>query len=192
MTNYYLFIDTTQSSNCVLKVLDQNYKTLKEKIFFTQNNLIDLINPELNNLLSSLNLSFNSLKKIYVNIGPGVFTGIRVGVSIAKTIWLCFKNIEIFAINSLKLKCKGHGIAFLDAKSNKYYLACYEKNQEIIAPCVIDEQTKNNYLKKYHHLPIYDLDSLTINDEINQDIISLFDKCLSPIELEPLYLKSPI
>lgn len=149
MSKVYLFIDTSQSTPCCLKLLDENFNLLAEHLFLTQNNLIDYINPELNNLFSQTNYSFKDITRIYLNYGPGTFTGIRVGVSVAKTFKMVYPNITIYLINSLKLKCKGNGVAYIDAKSHKYFFAAYKDGEEIQAPILISETELDSYLKQY-------------------------------------------
>lgn len=191
MHKNYLFIDTSQSTNCCIQILNSQFKIINTKFFTTQNNLIDILNPELNQLLKSVNLSFNNINKIYVNIGPGVFTGIRVGVSFAKTFKLIFPDVDIYIINSLLFKCRGNGIALIDAKSNKSYLAIYKDGKELVKPRLVNKLEKENILQKYSHLQIYSENEL-INYSIDLKIINLFKKCNDYIKLEPLYIKDAI
>lgn len=191
MNKIYLFIDTTQPTNCCLKLLDIDFNVIDEHYFVTQNNLIDLINPQLNELLKNSNTSFKQIARIYLNIGPGVFTGIRVGVNIAKTIQLVYPQIQIYTINALKLKCHGHGIAIIDAKSNKYFLAAYDSYQEQLAPCLVDELELKKYLLDTKALPIYGVDK-QIDFNFSKTIFDLFEKCNDSSDLQPLYLKPAI
>lgn len=191
MSKIYLFIDTSQSTPCCLKLLDDKFNVICEHLFLTQNNLIDYINPEINNLFSKANLSFSNLSRIYLNYGPGTFTGIRVGVSVAKTFKLVFPKISIYLINSLKLKCLGDGIAYIDAKSKKYFFAAYENGLEVQSPVLISSDELDLYLNKYSNLKIYSEDQL-FNYDFSKDIFKLFEKCDDVLNLEPFYLKDPI
>lgn len=191
MSKVYLFIDTSQSTPCCLKLLDEKFNQLAEHLFLTQNNLIDYINPELNNLFEKANHTFEDVARIYLNYGPGTFTGIRVGVSVAKTFKMVHPDVSIFVINSLKLKCQGDGIAYIDAKSHKYFFAAYQDGQEIQAPVLILDSELNDYLKKYPNLLVYP-DEQIFNYEFSKDIYNLFEECLDVVNLEPFYLKAPI
>lgn len=191
MSKVYLFIDTSQSTPCCLKLLDENFNQLAEHLFLTQNNLIDYINPELNNLFEKANKTFNDVARIYLNYGPGTFTGIRVGVSVAKTFKMVYPNITIYLINSLKLKCFGDGVAYIDAKSHKYFFAAYRKGVEVQAPKLILDSELDNYLKQYSNLPIYSDDQI-FNYDFPKEVFNLFEECLDVANLEPFYLKAPI
>lgn len=191
MSKVYLFIDTSQSTPCCLKLIDENFNQLAECLFLTQNNLIDYINPELNNLFAKANKTFNDLTRIYLNYGPGTFTGIRVGVNVAKTFKLVYPNISIYIINSLKLKCRGDGVSYIDAKSNKYFFAVYKNGKEILTPSLISKDEINDYLKKYHNWKVYSSEQI-FDYNFPSNIYDLFEECLDPINLEPFYLKPPI
>jgi lipoprotein signal peptidase len=78
-----LFLDTTQKV-CYL-CLFQNNKVIKKEKITTNNNLTDLIVEHINRMLKNCNVKKESIKKIYLTVGPGSFTGTRVGVLIAKT-----------------------------------------------------------------------------------------------------------
>jgi tRNA A37 threonylcarbamoyladenosine modification protein TsaB len=73
-------------------------------------------------------MSFAQLHAIYLNVGPGSFTGNKVGIIIAKTIKLVYPKIIIKIINSLLLQTTDNKsyISIIDAKSNKSYVAVYK------------------------------------------------------------------
>ena len=72
-----LFIDTSDSERIIVGIDGEKFeeKSRKEKsqilIYF------------LDKLLKKKNLNFQDIKEIRVNTGPGSFTGLRVGVSVA-------------------------------------------------------------------------------------------------------------
>lgn len=191
MHKFYLFIDTTQSTKCCLSIYNDKFEVLETKIFETQNNLIDLINPALNEIFNKTKLSFSDINHIYVNIGPGVFSGIRVGVSVTKTFHLVYPNIEIYTINSLKLKTNGHGIGVIDAKSNKFFVGVYEHGLELLPPQLIEQNELDEIIKKYHHLPFIDINQ-SLEFTLNASTIKLFEQCQDVLNLEPLYIKPAI
>lgn len=191
-SEYFLFISTSDNDNCCIKLINDNFIELNTLIFASNKNLINLINPYINEMLNKHNLSFNNIKRIYITIGPGSFTGVKVSVSILKTFALVFNEIRFFIINDLKYKCIGNGISLIDAKSDKLYIAIYENNVELLSPKIIEKGDEKKYIDKYSNLNIYQYDQKT-NFEFNSNIAKLFDEITNPIEsLEPLYLKDPI
>ena len=51
------------------------------------------------NFIKKNNLNIKNLSKIFVNQGPGKFSGIRTSLSVAKSICLV-NNIDLYAFNS--------------------------------------------------------------------------------------------
>lgn len=80
--------------------------------------------PELKTLVQACHLSSQSLDCISVGIGPGSYTGIRVGVSVAKTLAYAWQ-LPLIGISSLYAfvpREKGVFVALIDAKIGGAYL----------------------------------------------------------------------
>lgn len=85
-SEFTLFIDTSNSSQTVVKLIQEGL-TLNEKIEKTDprtksQNVLPLIEQ----MLHEHELKLSDLTEIEVNPGPGSFTGVRVGVSVANTL----------------------------------------------------------------------------------------------------------
>ena len=123
-----LSIDTS-SNICAVAVLEDT-ELLKEK---SQNNgLTHSVNlmPMIKDLLSELNISLNEIDLIVCDIGPGSFTGIRIGVATAKAF------ADSLNINSI-------GISSLEALS--YNLIKKDFNKSQIVCSLIDAKNDNVY-----------------------------------------------
>lgn len=89
--------------------------------------------PSIDRLLKEANLSLRDLHAIALGIGPGSFTGLRVGCSAAKAIGLAY-NLPIIKLSSLQLLAEtayqlhGYNQIFVAnmAKQNHYYCAEYK------------------------------------------------------------------
>ena len=80
--------------------------------------------PAISEGFDSLKLKVQDLSSVAVGIGPGSYTGIRVGVSVAKAISFA-KNLPLVGFCGLKAlvsEIKSHYIALLDAKVSGFYL----------------------------------------------------------------------
>ena len=77
-----LLIDTTTSNLMVSIIKDQDvlYKYQENILSDMSSKLLPIIDSG----LKELNLKLNDIDKIFVVNGPGSFTGIRVGVTVAK------------------------------------------------------------------------------------------------------------
>jgi tRNA threonylcarbamoyladenosine biosynthesis protein TsaB len=83
------------------------------------------------NLLKKHSLSISRINLIVVGLGPGSYTGMRIGVSVAKGISLSL-GLPVVGISTLKaisevfLGKKEHIVPVLDAKRGEVYFAVYE------------------------------------------------------------------
>ena len=93
--------------------------------------------PMIESLFKDNNLNVKDLKKIIVVNGPGSFTGIRIGLSIAKTMAYAL-NIDINTISSLTayLISNNNGekrrVVIEDNKG--YYISVFDENDNNIVP----------------------------------------------------------
>lgn len=84
------------------------------------------------------NLKPQDIDKIIVTVGPGSFTGIRIGITIAKTYAWALKK-EIIPISSLLTYALGYNeydyyVVLLDARRNCVYAAIYDKKYNSLMP----------------------------------------------------------
>ncbi len=144
-----LYLDTT-SSFLYCAVLENNTlrNQIKEKL---ENNLSMYTLPKLHQLLSDCSISINDIDKIIAVNGPGSFTGIRIGLTIAKTIaWA--KNIPIILVSSLEAMALSYDgdynyiVPAIDARRNYLYASIYDT-------------TKKSFIMKEQHIS---LDTLNI------------------------------
>ena len=79
-----LLIDTTSNSEAVvsLRIGKKEYKKSKKY----DKNRAQIVLPLIKLLLDEEGLAFKDISSIKVNPGPGSFTGIRVGVSVANVL----------------------------------------------------------------------------------------------------------
>jgi len=104
----------TASRNTQIALLQDN-KILKEKEWVSANDESEKLMPEIDKLLKNKKLKYSDLNEIIVVKGPGSFTGLRVGVSVANAISYVQK-IPVYGVDTFN---------FLRAKSN-------EKDIEVI------------------------------------------------------------
>ena len=178
-----LFIDTHSDTLIMSYISDDKIKELKRN---DTRNHSEIAIPTLQELLIACNIKLEDIDQIIVVNGPGSFTGVRIGVTIAKTIAYSL-NIKIKTITSLEAlgvsskdifdvvavrDSKGVYSALL--KNSVYSDFSYRKNEDY-----------NEYIKgnNYKFIESCDYDYLAILNYLqDKDYIN-------PHAVNPIYIK---
>lgn len=192
-----LLIDTATSNILVTIIEGQNvlYEYKENIISDMSSKLLPIIDEG----LKSLNLKLNDIDKIFVVNGPGSFTGIRVGVTTAKTIAWALKK-EIIALSSLELMSttktnKKYLVPMIDARRGNVFAGIYDNELN----CIKSDKLVN--LKEFINNLDYDYEIIS-HDNINVktmikpqiEVLKIInkhtnDKGINPHNLNPNYLK---
>lgn len=78
-----LLIDTSQSEKTVVRIEGIG---LSKKLEESRKNSSQILLPLIDSLLKESGLTINDITEIKVHTGPGSYTGLRVGVSVAKAL----------------------------------------------------------------------------------------------------------
>lgn len=129
-----LFIDTSLSS-LVIGIVKDN-KLLYSNIKELDNDLSKYTLPTTQQALANLQLKPNDIDTIMVVNGPGSFTGIRIGITIAK-VYAWALNKKVIPISGLKARAissleNDYIIAIIDVKDSYYYAGIYNKHYKVI------------------------------------------------------------
>lgn len=101
-------------------------------------NMSSLFDVKVRDLFSRNNLSLNSVDKIYTVIGPGSFTGIRVGMTFSKVLAFSL-NKKVTPISELQVLASSKGFSgtlasLIDARRGYVYAGCYDSNLNNVIP----------------------------------------------------------
>lgn len=90
--------------------------------------------PEIQQMLTDNELSFEDLDAIACNIGPGSFTGLRIGLAAANGFALA-SEIGLVGVNSLEAAAAEYGLdeIYLDAKRGEAYHMASGSEPELVA-----------------------------------------------------------
>lgn len=194
-----LFLDTS-SSYLNIGVLNDK-KLLKEEYIYFEKDLSKYALNEIKKLLDSLNLKPNDIDNIYCVNGPGSFTGLRIGVTIAKTFaWGLNKNL--YKLSSLFVMANSvsdsdYIIPLIDARRGFVFSAIYDKDyNEIMKETYI---SKEELLDKVNNLngtktfvstmQIDGLDTFKYIPNLNNLFKNIKEEKVNPHEFVPNYLK---
>lgn len=130
-----LVIDTSSSYVTVSIIKDNTLvHEFKKKV---DNDIASKIMPIINMELVESGIDIKDVEKIFVVNGPGSFTGVRIGVTIAKTIaWAL--NINVVPISSLELiattpATNKYLVPLIDARRGNVYAGVYDADLNVIA-----------------------------------------------------------
>lgn len=186
-----LFIDTATSFLRVALVSD-------DKLVYFYNNdeghdMSSMIMPVLDMAFKEAGFKPSDLDKIMAVNGPGSFTGIRVGLTVAKTMAWALK-IPVISISSLEVISSGfdsdYNTSLINARRGYAYVGSYDDNLNVIS------DDRHEYIKDKKvdgNLISYD----EFDFEVNQPIIDVLkvvrkhinDEGINPHNLNPKYLK---
>jgi len=153
--------------------------------------------PIIDDAIKNTNIELKNIDKIFVVNGPGSFTGVRIGVTIGKTIAYSL-NKEIIPLSSLEFMSsidtdKKYIIPMIDARRGNVFGAIYDNDLNCIK--------KDSLINKEELLKDIDDNYLLVSyDNIenciipNQNLLKIVNKHISdtsmnPHDLKPNYLK---
>ena len=152
---------------------------------------------ELDTLLNKFKVNKEEIKDIIVSIGPGSYTGVRIALTIAKTIATAL-NIDIYPVSSLRVKkCDNlPSICLINARSNRSYFGVYRENQVIVNDTILTNDEVKQYITEHpDYVVCGDTNYLGIEGykaNVLIQALSLYkslEKCESVLGLKPVYLK---
>ena len=154
-------------------------------------------------VLKTGGVSVHDVNQIMVVTGPGSFTGLRIGVTIAK-VYAYLENIKVIPISSLKMRSLSitstYCLSIIDAHHDHYYVGLYDKNhQDVVPEAFMSKDDVIKMIQQYHPIIVSDLDGKIDNilykkQELDfEKIITFFKSApsFSHYLINPNYLKLP-
>ena len=158
----------------------------------------ELLTSSIQDILNENNLGVKDLSAVSIGIGPGSFTGLRIGFSVAKG--LCYPhNINLIGISSLKIiansviKENKNIISLIKDKGEHYYISKYSSDLiEIIRPKIqlIDSDYMSSILDKESIIVVNSNESKEFISQIVKEKTKVFSRTISSIDMISLSDKS--
>ncbi len=173
-------------------VLDSFYTKLN-------NDLSKITLSVIDDMLNRVSISKKDIGRIVCVNGPGSFTGLRIGVTIAK-VWAYSLNIDIVGVSSLYVLATGvegnYIVPIIDARRGYVYAGIYDKNYNVIMDdCYISLEELSNRVSELGSDVVY-VSSNGFNDSIeySPNIERIFkyldmDNVIDSFSFVPNYLK---
>lgn len=195
-----LYIDT--SSSFLYAGITEEGKLLAECKKRFDHDLSKEALKEIIHLFELASLKPEQIDKIIVVNGPGSFTGIRIGITIAKVYAWSLKtkittitSLEAMAISSTNEKVK---VPMMDARRGYVYASAYDKDNKIIIPPqhikLESLLEKLNEVEEYIVITNDEIEKFPNHETYSPDILKIVNFCkdrenISPHAVNPNYLK---
>lgn len=192
-----LFIDTSYKS-LFIGIINNDYLIDSIQVM-AEANFSGILVSELDKLVKKNNIELKELDKLFVTIGPGSFTGIRIGLAVCKTLAFAL-NKRIIPVSSLefmastKVETK-YKIPFIDARHGKVFASVYDNNNNCVISdsyCSLDELT-SKINDSFTYIGYDNIDNLSVVKP-DYNVLSIVkkhfnDKDFNCHEVIPNYLK---
>jgi tRNA threonylcarbamoyladenosine biosynthesis protein TsaB len=129
---------TAATAVCVLRQDDREFELIPEpeRLEGPPAHARELM-PAVAELMESAGLGFRDLDAVAVGVGPGTFTGLRIGVSTARSLALA-AEVELRPVSSLAALAEGipgpSRLALIDAKRGELFAALFERGAVRFGP----------------------------------------------------------
>ena len=196
----YLYIDT--SSSYLYAAITEDGKLISEIKEECGQNMSIVALPKIVSMFNENNLEAKDINKIIVVNGPGSFTGIRIGITIAK-VFAWSLNIPITTINSLEAMAISSNsdlihIPMINARRGYVFAAIYDKDYKVLLePQHIKLDSLISKISEYSNYEFISNDEFDLVEKIenyNPDLLKIINhfkdkKEISPHAVNPEYLK---
>lgn len=160
--------------------------------------------PYIDRCLTESKIDKKEVEKIIVINGPGSFTGIRIGLTIAK-VYSYILNINVVCVSSLKaLALSTNGeiiISVLNARNDNYYVGIYDNYyNNLDKECFMNKEELISLISKYDCVKLVSNEEINIDgyivNTVKLDILNIInyykdDVGVNNFLVKPNYLKKP-
>ncbi len=211
-----LAFDTSSSRLSVALLSDK--KILAKNTIYESGKQSELLIPEIEKILKENKIWYQDLDLIAATNGPGSFTGVRVGLTVARTLKACLQSFPLILVNSCEVvafkyqKKSGRIFVLLDASMGEFFCAeFFAENgvvREVLKPQLVGMEEllkilpKENFFlcgsgKKFVMQSGVSFETSEEDDAIEADFVGLlaYEKFQqgekNSADLNPIYLRSP-
>ena len=152
----------------------------------------DLLMKQILDFFKENNIKFGDISNIFVNQGPGNFSGLRGSLATAKGVSIA-KNLNLFGYNTFIWSCarffnKKDFIYSLIKFREKYFIKKFDKNLKGVSK--VKEINEDEIIKKYNNK--FKVIPKNVTKYVDEKILKLNNLCIVDLdhqELEFLQLK---
>ena len=129
-----LCLDTSHKYLSIILIKDNKILDSYSELCFKKQS--EYIFVKLNQLFDNNKLVPKDISAICISKGPGSYTGVRIAMTIAKTI-CSLTDIKLYTISTLRLYANNlsNTLVLMDARSKRAYYAVYD-----VSKCIIEDR----------------------------------------------------
>ena len=192
----YLAVDTSGKNLTIIIKKDQKYYTYHDDECGVNHSVA--LMPEIEKLAKSANFDFKGADFFACVVGPGSFTGIRIGVATIKAMCFAFNKpcLLVTSFDALAYNNpNGKVLSLIDARHNGFYACGYDGEEIVLSPRYIMREEVEELLGEYSAFASTDIDGIATEK------VSVLDGFIKAIEsklpavtfdlesLTPLYVR---
>lgn len=192
---YQILLD---SSNKFLSVGLANDGKVIDRVFYEAwQRQSEMMTSELSNILEKNKINIKDIDGVVIGKGPGSYTGVRIAITIGKTLAYAL-NCKIYGVSSLSLlkTTEKPTICIVNARSGRSYFAVYNNKEVIVPDCVKTNEEVLKYIDEHRDYAVNgEVEHLSLKSgeyDIIENLASSISKeniVQTPFELKPIYLK---
>ena len=152
--------------------------------------------PELDKLFNKYGVDKKDISEVVVAIGPGSYTGVRIAITIAKTMCVAL-DAKLYVISSLRTLKDGMNlsICLINARSGRSYIGVYQGKEILLSDQIMKNEDVLKYISEH---PSYTICGSTqylgvegkMVDSIKEMLASKdYLEVVNPLSLKPVYMK---
>ena len=166
------------SSNIATVCLSEDTNVIKELNINNTKTHSETLLPLINKLLKETNTNLSEINLLACDIGPGSFTGIRIGIATIKAISesLQIPVVEVTSLEALAYEITGakYICSIIDARNNQVYMGIFDSNYNLLENYFADDiNNLLNHLKKYNDITYIGDGAILHKDLIGDNVYSL-------------------
>ena len=139
-----LILDT--SSDYLVIVISQDNTVIASQVLYAGKKMSELLLFQLDNMLESSSININDIDEFYAGVGPGSFTGVRIGVALVLGLSSAL-NKKAYGISSLDVEAIVSEKDLLKTaallKGNVYAVRNYDFTNNVFSEYYVDEIYEN-------------------------------------------------
>ncbi|MBR0137225.1 MAG: tRNA (adenosine(37)-N6)-threonylcarbamoyltransferase complex dimerization subunit type 1 TsaB [Erysipelotrichaceae bacterium] len=191
---YTLGIDTSHKFLLLVLIKDDRIVYSVQSDCFKQQS--EYIIPQLELIFNDCGITADDINRIVVTTGPGSYTGVRIGMTVAKVLGSLMEK-EVYTLSTLQLYAGLRDCyVIMDARAKRVYCGRYKDGKAINSDCVVYNEDMQKIIEKGDVEVIGDLHLFGGEDiypDLAENLLDLKDNWVRQENVDiltPVYLKS--